>query len=170
MRLHNAAMCIGFALAGCGSGPVRLPPPSAPVSQGVAPGPHAAAPTPASDEKFRLQTLYADPRLDPIRGKVPLQLRADAVSMGYLRNESKPTPQEKQAIKVWLEVREQAQQYQNSLRGQPSGRLLQTRVRVTQAITQLYSGKLTYAAFARRIQLIDAQHQESLRQKLGQGE
>ena len=173
MRLRYAALMIGLALAGCGSEPLRLPAPSTPVAQGVQPGAQSAlvVSTPKlSDEKKYLQSLYIDPRLDPIRDKVPLQLRADVVSVGYLRNESKPTSEEKQAIKVWMQIREKAQQYQASIRGQPSQSLLQTRVRVTQAITQLYAGRLTYAGFAKKLQQIDAQHQESQRQKLGQRE
>jgi hypothetical protein len=149
-------------LFGCGSEPVRRPPssePPAPHSGAVVPTPQVAPGNRVRDEKGYLQSLYADPRLDPIRNKVPLQLRADSVSAGYLRIDTKPTQTEKRAIKAWLQVREQAQQYQASLRGAPSPALQQTRTRVTQAITQLYSGKLTYAAFARRVQQIDAEHQ-----------
>ncbi len=149
---------------------MHLPPPNAPMSQGVQAGAQAAIAERPGNEKQYINQLYADPRLDPIRDKVPLQVRADAVRSDYLRNETKPTKEEKQAIRAWLQIRDKAQEYQATRRGQPSGALLQTRVRVSQAISHLYSGKLTYAAFARRVQEIDAQYQASLRQSIGQRE
>ncbi|MFN0316627.1 MAG: hypothetical protein ACKVQA_16510 [Burkholderiales bacterium] len=170
MRLRYAAAFLALILAGCGTNRTHLPSPSAPAGQGVQSGAQAALAERPGDEKKYLQQLYADPRLDPIRDKVPLQVRADAVTAGYLRNENKPTPEEKQAIRVWLQVREKAQQYQATRRGPPSGVLLQTRVRVSQAISHLYSGKLTYAGFAKRVQEIDAQYQAARRQDIGQSE
>ena len=170
MRLRHAATSLIFALAGCGADRMHLPPPNASSTQGVQAGAQAAIGERPGNEKQYLNQLYADPRLDPIRDKVPLQVRADAVSSGYLRNETKPTKEEKQAIRAWLQIRDKAQEYQATRRGQPSKALLQTRVRVSQAISQLYSGKLTYAAFARRIQEIDAQYQADLRQRIGQRE
>ena len=86
-------------------------------------------------------------------------LRADAVKDEYVLNEAKPTRQEKEAIKVWLEVREQAQAYQASQRGAPSPELAKTRLYVTDAIYQLYTGRLTYGAFARRVRALDAEYQ-----------
>jgi hypothetical protein len=168
MRLRYAATFLALILVGCGANRTHLPASNTPAAQGVQSGAQAAFTERPGDEKKYLQQLYADPRLDPIRDKVPLQVRADAVTAGYLRNESKPTPEEKQAIRVWLQVREKAQQYQATRRGQPSGVLLQTRVRVSQAISHLYSGKLTYAGFAKRVQEIDAQYQAARRQNIGQ--
>ncbi|MSQ60327.1 MAG: hypothetical protein EXR36_11975 [Betaproteobacteria bacterium] len=170
MRLRYAATFLAFTLAGCGTSGLHLPSTSAPAAQGVQSGAQAALSERPGDENKYLKQLYSDTRLDPIRDKVPLQVRADAVTAGYLRNENKPTPEEKQAIRVWLQVREKAQKYQATRRGQPSGALLQTRVRVSQAISQLYSGKLTYAGFAKRVQEIDAQYQASRRQNIGQSE
>lgn len=162
MRLRTAAIGLLFVLSGCGSELIRDPYPGTPVHHGVAPGPQAIAENPTRDEKIHLHQLYADPRLDPIRDKVPLQLRADAVGPGYLRNHNRPTVQERSAIKAWLEVRERALQYQGGTRGPPSAQLIRTRTQVTRAITQLQSGKLTYAAFGMRIQEIDAQHKQAI--------
>ena len=83
-----------------------------------------------------VEHLFADPRLDPIRDKVPLVLRSGAVTppswpMGQAHSA------EKQAIKVWMSVREQAQQYQLEHRGPPSPLLVHTRQLVTRAILQL---------------------------------
>lgn len=165
--LRNAAIAFGFLLAGCGTEPFRSPYPGTPASEGVSAGREAIASNPGRDERIYLQRLYADTRLDPIRDKIPLQLRADAINHSYLRNTSRPTPKERQAIKAWLEVREKAQEHQAAVRGPPSALLTRARARVTQAISQLQSGKLTYAAFAQRIQQIDAQYQEDSRQRLG---
>lgn len=162
MRLRLASLVVLVVVAGCGSEPVRAPYAGA----GVSPGSRAVIADPRRDERIFLDRLYADPRLDPIRDKVPLQLRADAVEQGYLRIKRWPTAQEKQAIQAWLEVRERAQQYQLGVRGPPSDALAKTRARVTQAIRQLHAGKMTYAAFAMRMQEIDAQHQDTQRQTL----
>lgn len=98
---------------------------------------------------------------------MPLLLRPDAIKPAYLSNDAKPTPPEKQAIKVWLQVRERAQRYVAEQRGEPSALLIKTRNRVTGAILQLYSGRLSYGKFARRIRQIDEQHQAVVRQRIG---
>jgi O6-methylguanine-DNA--protein-cysteine methyltransferase len=82
-----------------------------------------------------------------------------------LANENKPTPPEKQAIKVWLSVREQAQQYQLEHRGPPSPLLVRTRQQVTRAILQLYNGEMTYGEFAKRIQELDSEYQAAARRQ-----
>jgi hypothetical protein len=160
-RLRGVIGLLGVALlvAGCATESPRAPQPATATPQTAAP--------PTLDQDKYLQALYADPRLDPIRDKVPLLLRAGAITPNYLSNEAKPTPPERDAIKVWLQVRELAQVHQTALRGEPSPLLVQTRQRVTEAIGELYSGKLTYAAFASRIQQIDEQHQGATRQNVG---
>src|SRR5215210_2045239 len=97
------------------------------------------APPPAVqvDQDPYLRSLYADPRLDPIRDKVPLLLRPDSIKPTHLANEAKPTPAEKKAIVAWMQVRERAQQYLTTQRGEPSPLLTQTRNQVTRAIAQL---------------------------------
>ena len=165
-RLHCriALLSVALFVAGCASESPRAPQSTMGTPQTTAPT--TTAPPPLDQDKY-LQALYADPRLDPIRDKVPLLLRAGAITPNYLSNETKPTPPEKDAIKVWLQVRELAQVHQTALRGEPSPLLVQTRQRVTEAIGELYSGKLTYAAFASRIQQIDEQHQGATRQNVG---
>ena len=166
-RLRCVIGLLGAALfvAGCATESPRAPQSTTAAPQTTA-APAATTPPPLDQDKY-LQALYADPRLDPIRDKVPLLLRAGAITPNYLSNETKPTPPEKDAIKVWLQVRELAQVHQTALRGEPSPLLVQTRQRVTEAIGELYSGKLTYAAFASRIQQIDEQHQGATRQNVG---
>ena len=109
-------------------------------------------------------SLYADPRLDPIRDKVPLLLKPDSIKPTHLANESKPTAAEKKAIVVWLQVRERAQQHRASQRGEPSMLLTHTRNEITRAIAALHRGELTYAAFARRVRQIDQDYQTAARQ------
>jgi hypothetical protein len=113
-------------------------------------------------------SLYSDPRLDPIRDKVPLLLKPDSIKPSHLVNETKPTPAEKKAIEVWLQVRERAQQHIASQRGEPSMLLTQTRNDITRAIAALHRGDLTYGAFARRVQQIDQDYQTAARQSARQ--
>jgi len=62
-----------------------------------------------------------------------------------------------------MQVRERAQQYLTTQRGQPSALLTQTRNQVTRAIAQLHRGELTYGDFARQVRQIDEQYQTSAR-------
>ena len=142
-----AVLCIGLVVAGCGG--IQLP--------GSKPA--------VEDDKY-LQSLYADPRLNPIRDKVPLLLRPGAIKPAFLKNETKPTVAERRSIDAWLLIRDRAQHYQAAQNGEPSPLLAQTRKQVTGAIMQLQTGKVTYAAFARRIQQIDQEHQTAARQQL----
>jgi hypothetical protein len=163
-------LCAAVAIAGCADGPSyqqRQPapaqsaaPPRASQPAETAPAP-LTAPTPqaAQGAASYLEHLVADPRLDPIRDKVPLVLRAGAVTPALLSNQAKPTPAEQRAIKVWVSFREQAQQYQLQQRGPPSPLLVRTRQLVTRAIVDLYNGDLTYGQFARRIQTLDSDYQ-----------
>jgi len=162
-----ALLCAAAAIAGCAESPShqQRQPAAASTPSPSARAPEAAQPpTSKGSTDSHVEQLFADPRLDPIRDKVPLILRAGAVTPALLANEEKPTPAEKQAIKVWMSVREQAQQIQLEQRGPPSQRLVRTRQQVTQAILQLYSGDLTYGQFAKRIQILDSEYQSAARQ------
>jgi hypothetical protein len=155
LSLATGLLCAAALLAGCAA--------DSPLRTQTSPR------TVAVDDDAYLKSLYADPRLDPIRDKVPLLLRPDAIKSNHLSNETRPTPPEKTAITAWLQVREQAQQYQTAQRGPPSPHLMQTRNRVTKAMVQLYGGELTYGEFARRIREIDEEHQSAARQDAGTG-
>lgn len=172
MRKGAFPMLLGAAavLAGCAdvpanqrAAPIAQPPRTTQPAETVR-TPEAAPPQAADGSGSYVEHLFADPRLDPIRAKVPLVLRSGAVTPLLLANEDKPTPAEKQAIKVWVSVREQAQQYQLERRGPPSQLLVRTRQLVTRAILQLYNGDLTYGEFARRIQVLDSEYQAAARQ------
>ena len=89
---------------------------------------------------------------------------AGAVTPVLLANDTRPTTAEKRAIKVWVSIREQAQQYQLEQRGPPSPLLVRTRHQVTRAILQLYNGQMTYGQFAQRIQALDSDYQAAARQ------
>ncbi len=163
-----ALLCGAAVIAGCAEAPAdRRPAPAAQPANTTQPAegarsPEAAAPRDGAGSY--VEHLFADPRLDPIRDKVPLVLHSGAVTPLLLANEHKPTPSEKQAIKVWLSVREQAQQYQLEHRGPPSPLLVRTRQQVTRAILQLYNGEMTYGEFAKRIQVLDSEYQAAARQ------
>ena len=152
-------LCAAAVLAGCAG---------APTSQRASPAPQSQSPSanqsPDKGAASPVDQLFADPRLDPIRDKVPLVLHPGTVTRALLANEDKPTPPEKQAIKVWMSIREQAQQYQLEHQGPPSVRLVRTRQLVTRAMLQLYNGELTYGQFARRIQELDSEYQAAVRQ------
>lgn len=167
-------ICAAAAAAGCAVGPSNRGEPT-PTPQGPQPpevtkpqeaSPPAQAPLPpraAEETDSYLEHLFADPRLDPIRDKVPLLLRADTVTASHLSNPEKPTEQERRAIAVWESVRERAQQHQQEQRGPPSPQLVKVRAQVTRAILQLYEGELTYGEFAARIQEVDADYQAAAR-------
>ena len=151
-------LCVAALLAGCAEAPTSQRP-SPPQSQSP-----SASRSPDKGAASSVDQLFADPRLDPIRDKVPLVLHPGTVTRALLANEDKPTPPEKQAIKVWMSIREQAQQYQLEHQGPPSARLVRTRQLVTRAMLQLYNGELTYGQFARRIQELDSEYQAAARQ------
>jgi hypothetical protein len=162
--------CAAAVISGCAdvpayqrSGQTAQPPRTTPPTE-TARAPEAASPQAQDGAGSYVEHLFADARLDPIRDKVPLVLRSGSVTPQLLANEDKPTPPEKQAIKVWMSVREQAQQYQLEHRGPPSPLLVRTRQLVTRAILQLYNGDLTYGEFARRIQVLDSEYQAAARQ------
>ena len=159
-------LCVAAVLAGCADAPSSQRP--AQTSQsGLAPQSPSANRAPDKDSAqaaSHVDQLFADSRLDPIRGKVPLVLHPGTVTPALLANEDRPTPEEKQAIKVWISIREQAQQYQLEHQGPPSARLVRTRQLVTRAMLQLYNGELTYGQFARRIKELDSEYQAAARQ------
>jgi hypothetical protein len=156
-------LCAGAVLAGCADAPTSQRPPQSALAAQSPAGSHTPDKGSAPADNH-VDQLFADPRLDPIRDKVPLVLRSGTVTPALLANADKPTPQEKQAIKVWMSVREQAQQYQLEHQGPPSTRLVRTRQLVTRAMLQLYNGELTYGQFARRIQELDSEYQAAARQ------
>jgi hypothetical protein len=170
-RAFGVLLCAAAVSAGCADATTDRRPAAtgqaAHTTQpaGVAPAPEAAAPQARDGAGSYVEHLFADPRLDPIRDKVPLVLRSGAVTPLLLASEDKPTPSEKQAIKVWLSVREQAQQYQLEHRGPPSPLLVRTRQLVTRAILQLYNGEMTYGEFAKRIQVLDSEYQAAARRQ-----
>jgi len=151
------ALCSALlVLQGCankGVKPSESSPVVARIESGRA-GPLASPGAPAPVEPSYID----DPRLDPIRDKVPLTLRGDAVNAAQLRNGRRPAAIEKEAIKTWQTLRLADHQRARERRGPPSPRLQTTRLLLTRAITQLYAGHLTYAQFARQVVDIDAQH------------
>lgn len=117
------------------------------------------------------QRMEADRDLDPIRAKVELIRTgvAGAPPPGILSNQSRPSPEERQAIGKWAAMREACVQeemrYGLSLSLPPNlqaqrdqlvlaGRRMNEQVGLL--VAALYGGQLTYGQFAaRRMQLMD---------------
>jgi len=152
-------LCATAVVAGCADTPTSQRP-----AQTQSPSGNHAPDKASAQAANHVDQLFSDPRLDPIWSKVPVALHPGTVTSALLANEDKPTPEEKQAIKVWMSIREQAQQYQLEHQGPPSARLVRTRQLVTRAMLQLYNGELTYGQFARRIQELDSEYQAAARQ------
>ena len=170
-RLGATTLGIALLLYGCAGEMPRLPQATPPAPQATPPASQATPPAPQAihvDQDPYLRSLYADPRLDPIRDKVPLLLKPDSIKPSHLTNDARPTPEEKKAIVAWLQVRERAQQYLSTQRGEPSALLTQTRNQVTRAIAQLHRGEVTYAGFATRVRQIDEDYQTAARLSSGQ--
>jgi len=169
-RAFGLLLCAGAVITGCADVPAHQRPAQTAETPRVTQAGETGrtpegVPQPRDGAGSYVEQLFADPRLDPIRDKVPLVLRSGAVTPLLLANEERPTPSEKQAIKVWLSVREQAQQYQLEHRGPPSPLLVRTRQMVTRAILQLYNGEMTYGEFAKRIQVLDSEYQAAARRQ-----
>lgn len=161
MKTFRACLLLaGALLTACGTDAPRRPAePVAAVSRHV-----LSTQAPATAATQAPADPFADPRLDPIRDKVPLVVRANAVTAAHLTLDRRPTREERPAIRLWQEIRER----QHESAPPPSSQLIQTRMRVTRAIVQLYAGQLTYAAFAQRLREIDTQHQAANRHRVGQ--
>lgn len=162
-RVVSVLLCAAAVLAGCADAPTSQRPGQS-TRAPQSPSGNQSSDKGAAQTASHVDQLFADPRLDPIRDKVPLVLHPGTVTPALLANEEKPTQEEKQAIKVWMSIREQAQQYQLEHQGPPSVRLVRTRQLVTRAMLQLYNGELTYGQFARRIKELDSEYQAAARQ------
>jgi len=152
IALRRISIAIVLLLGACAIEGPRHPPTTEPATR-----------TAPIEQDPYIVSLYADPRLDPIRDKVPLLLKPDSIKPNHLANESKPTVVEKKAIVAWLQVRERAQHHITSQRGEPSMLLTQARNEITRAIAALHRGDMTYAAFARRVRQIDQDYQTAAR-------
>jgi hypothetical protein len=156
-------LCAAVVAAGCAAGPSYQPQRQTYPVQTTQPPQAGQRPQTAEGTDTYIEHLFSDPRLDPIRNKVPLLLRAGVVTPSLVSNDDRPTKEEKRAIKLWESIRERAQQYQLEQRGPPSPLLVHTRQLVTTAIVQLYEGELTYGQFAGRIQQLDTEYQAAAR-------
>ena len=95
--------------------------------------------------------VYSDPRLDPIREKVPINITfADSIPVRMLANDNYPTKEEAAAILSWAEQRQLCQTKATEMFGPAPAHLAAVRDANSQSMADLYAGKLTYGEYIRQ--------------------
>ena len=101
--------------------------------------------------------LYSDPRLDPIRAKMPIgKSITEPVPVQMMTNSDLPTQGEKSAILAWAQQRQLCQQKDSTLFGPPYPHLEAARRANSQSIADLYGGKITYGQYAKFLNELEA--------------
>lgn len=94
--------------------------------------------------------LYADPRLDPIRGNIQLPISFEAPQpIEMLANRARATDAEKPAIKALSEAMSECRRVSESKLGATPLYRMRSEDRVLEALADLYEGVSTYGQFAR---------------------
>lgn len=120
-----------------------------------------------SQTRMACESLYSDPALDPIRGKVALNESKDQ-TFATLTNAAKPSQKEKAAILLWVQKRNECRQLlekgplatldsmsaHSATDATTMGRvraLIGAYQQASDSLTaQLYSGQISYGDFARQ--------------------
>ena len=98
------------------------------------------------------QQLHSDPRLDPIRDKVPLLAQiSDPIPMQMMSNNEFPTNEEASAIAALAEQRQKCQKYQTVLLGAHPAHVEALRRTNSQLMAELYGGNITYGQYAKQL-------------------
>lgn len=96
--------------------------------------------------------LYSDPRLDPIRSKVPLNMGvSDPIPIQMMSDNDFPSTEEASLILVWAEQRQRCHEYQTSLYGPPRAQVEAVRRANSQLMAELYGGVITYGQYAKQL-------------------
>jgi hypothetical protein len=96
--------------------------------------------------------LYSDPRIDPIRSKVPVGIGlSEQIPIQMMSNNEFPSKEEAPAILVWAEQRQRCHEYQTSLFGPPPAHLEALRRANSQLMADLYGGAITYGEYAKQL-------------------
>lgn len=94
--------------------------------------------------------LYAEPKLDPIRGNIQLPISFEAPQpIEMLANRSRPTDAERPAIKALSEAMSECRRVSESRLGATPLYRMRSEDRVLEALADLYEGATTYGQFAR---------------------
>lgn len=101
---------------------------------------------------------FADVRIDPIRSKVPVNLRiADPIPVQMMANDEYPALEEKDAILAFATQRQNCIDRERELFGAAPAHFEAFRRINSAAIADLYSEKLTYGQFAQFLNQASAQ-------------
>lgn len=96
--------------------------------------------------------LYTDARIDPIRDKVPINLRVETpIPIQMMANNAIPTEEEQAGILAWAEQRQLCQQRSTDVLGPPPAHLEAVRSANSQAMADLYGGRISYGDFAKQL-------------------
>jgi hypothetical protein len=95
---------------------------------------------------------YTDARLAPIRDKMVLPISLDEPQpIEVLANRSTPTAQEREAIKALSEIRQQCDAQMAREMGAPPAYRVRSQDEITEALSDLYAGEITYGQFAKSV-------------------
>jgi len=105
-----------------------------------------------SEVRRQCESLFSDPALDPIREKVAL-FEASDQTFAMLTNQERARPEEKPAIALWFQKREQCNQNFNyTMQGKVPAQIVAVRdaanVASNSMIAELYLGRITYGELA----------------------
>lgn len=106
--------------------------------------------------------LSEDPRIDPIRAKVPVVIAiADPISVSMKTNDTYASFYEQPAILAWAEQREQCLERATEVLGQPPAHMVAVRSINSQNMADLYSRKITFGEFAKRLSQTNADFRQA---------
>lgn len=94
-------------------------------------------------------TLYSDPRLDPIRGKIVLWKEEATISM--MANDQKANSEEQAAILAYADQRQRCLEYEAQQFGAIPASVDAYRRANSQVLADLYSGQITFGQCVRSI-------------------
>ncbi len=103
---------------------------------------------------------YADPRLAPIRSRIPIPIALDAQQpVDLLADAARPTATEREALRALAQVRAACNDYATKRFGPPPAYRMRTQDEISLALARLYSGETTYGQFNRSLLYISERNQ-----------
>jgi len=129
-------------VAGCSSGPER--------------------PVAANSRAETCEPLMADPRIDPMRGRIAVPISLDASQdVSNLSDRSRPTDAERPAIKALWDAHEACRALSEARFGPLPRYRASSHEAVSALLGELHEGTITYGQFARKLLYIGAQDQSA---------
>jgi hypothetical protein len=96
--------------------------------------------------------LYADPRIDPVRSKLPMPTSfSDSISIQMMSSNEFPTKEEAQAILAYADQRQKCMDYNNVIFGPTPVHVDAVRRSVSQLLAELYAGSINYGQYAKQL-------------------